>query len=61
MAAENSVIYHTLGETVIDSKVFYRKSVGLCRCQQHYDGHEHGLYHTGAGRWQRTNSFRRKY
>ena len=50
ICAEQIVLYEESKETIYDCKVYYRETVGQCKCRQHYDGHELLMYHMGQGR-----------
>ena len=48
--AEQVIIYHERGETVHNTRVYYRVTDGGCKCRDEYDGHEYLLFHMGGGK-----------
>ena len=50
LSAEYTIVYHERGETVYDTKVYYRETEGTCNCRDNYDGHEFLLFHMGSGK-----------
>ena len=49
--SENVVIINEIGEQIFETKVMCRRTLGSCRCLQHYDGHPELLWHLGKGRF----------
>ena len=50
ICAQTMIIYTENSEITHPTILKYRRSVGPCSCQQHYDGHEYLLWHLGNGR-----------
>ena len=49
-ATQQVIVYHERGETIYNCRVFYRVTVGGCKCKHEYDGHAYLLYHMGGGK-----------
>ena len=49
--SENTIIINEIGEQTFETKVMSRKTVGSCRCLQHFDGHPELLWHLGRGKF----------
>ena len=47
----NVIIFNEIGEQCLDIEVLARKTVGNCKCLQHFDGHGHFLWHLGHGKF----------
>lgn len=51
MESTNSLIFNEIGEDLLETKVMCRNTIGQCKCIQHFDGHEHFLWHLGKGKF----------
>ena len=47
----NIIIFNETGDQIYDTIAFSRKTLGRCKCRQHYDGHNDLLWHLGKGRF----------
>ena len=45
LASKTVTVFNERGEQTYDCNLFYRKTVGRCKCELHYDGSELMLYH----------------
>ena len=50
LCATHIIVHKENKETIYPRNVYYRETVGSCKCQQHYDGHELLLFHVGLGK-----------
>ena len=50
LCATHIIVHEENKETIYPCNVYYRETVGSCKCQQHYDGHELLLFHVGLGK-----------
>ena len=44
-------VFDERGEHIHDCNLFYRKTAGSCKCEQHYDGSDLMLYHISVGKF----------
>ena len=49
--SSNVVIFDEIGKQVLDIEVMCRRTIGDCKCLQHFDGHEYFLWHLGKGKF----------
>ena len=47
----NTLIFNETGEDMFEIKVMFRRTLGSCKCIQHFDGHAYFLWHLGKGKF----------
>ena len=50
LCAPQVTLYSSTKETDFNTKVYYRPTVGPCKCRQYYDGHKYLMYHVAEGK-----------